>query len=104
MPHRIIIAVNGSTASSADKNALTAFFQGKGLQVWHWFDELWLISDVPDDTDVRAFTKEISAIPGFGQKGAQFVVIGVNGDSPYYGWAKRESWDWMKEHWGAPAK
>jgi hypothetical protein len=94
---RFSIAVSGTTASAATKNALTAYLQGKGWQVWHWFDELWLIA-AADNVSAEELSREIRTIPGFHPQ-VHHIVMKLDGDADYFGWAPREAWDWMSKNW-----
>ena len=93
---RIIIATNASTSTVASKNALTAFLEAKGWSVWHWYDDLWLIDDVPDEINLIALREEIrKAIPTL----PYFMTMAAEGPINHAGMVRKESLEWFKQHW-----
>jgi len=64
---KLIVATDSARVPAAARTALTAFLEGKGWSVWHWFSDLWLIGDAPETTDVHKLRADITAtIPTLG--------------------------------------
>jgi hypothetical protein len=92
---RLIIATS-STAVPA-KNALTAFLEAKGWAVWHWFEDLWLIDNVPNGVSLPVLRDEIRrAIPTI----SNVLIIAAEGPSDHAGVVPTPSAQWFIEHWG----
>lgn len=93
---RLIVLTN--RASVAERNALTAFLEGKGWSVWHWFEDAWLIADAPEMAGFSRLKQEISAaIPTL----REFMIISTH-DTENQRYSIRASPDgipWIKEHW-----
>jgi hypothetical protein len=121
--------LNGATAQ--ERNLITRFLEGKGWDVWHWFEDVWLVV-VPDggiaDTKASAmanvpasaiFTKglgvsagwvdpaelreEISALFGALSTQRHVLIMAVpDGTITYSGLGPPDGWPWMKAKWGHP--
>ena len=101
MPARFLIATDSRVVAATSKNQLTAYLQGTGFQVWHWLDDLWLITDAPDELTPQGFAKAIeTVIPALLVN--SFIVFKLEGSPPYFGRAPQEAWTWMLTHWGPP--
>ena len=101
MPTKFLIATDSQKVLTPTKNQLTGFLQGRGWEVWHWIDDLWLIVG-PMNATARTITKEIEAAMPDLAKG-RFVVFQVEGVPAYFGRGPKEAWEWMKSHWGPPS-
>jgi hypothetical protein len=93
---RLIVATDSSRADVGAKNALTAFLEAKGWPVWHWFDDLWLIDEAPEQIDLPALRAEIlRAIPTLGI----ILIMSAEGLINHAGLVPGDSVQWFKEHW-----
>jgi hypothetical protein len=95
---KFLFAING--ASAPQQNALTEFIRAKGWQLWHWFNDIWLVTGIPEETSIEILRDEIYEIPTI--KGCYLLIMKFRGDISYSGWANPEGWPWMKENWGTP--
>ncbi len=43
MKQRFIISANNATA--AQKDQITIFLKNQGFGYWHWFNDIWLVTD-----------------------------------------------------------
>ena len=93
---RLIIATNSTASGVAAKNTLTAFLEAKGWAVWHWFEDLWLLDNVPAQTNLMALRDEINrVIPTLGQ----VLVLSTEGPINHAGTVPAQSAQWFTEHW-----
>jgi hypothetical protein len=92
---RLVIATNSTTVPA--KNALTAFLEGKGWAVWHWFEDLWLIDNAPNGINLPALRDEIRVlIPAINN----LLIIAAEGVANHAGVVPTQSAQWFVEHWG----
>ena len=98
----ILIITDPSDTASQNKNLITAFLRGKGWDLWHWFDDVWIISNAPETVTAPILGKEIEEIaPTIPSN--QYLVLRFRGDTPeYFGRARKEIWDWIFNHFGPP--
>jgi hypothetical protein len=88
------VKVNGETVNL---NNITAYFQSLNWKIWHWIDNMWLLSDVADDQTPRAIWEALKSHIG---------VTHLNGvvidpvTSTYWGNNAKEGWEWMRLNWG----
>jgi hypothetical protein len=105
MPTRFIICTNGHPGPSAptpeERNKITRFFEAKGWQVWHWFDDIWLTVDPLESTKVKDLANEMRLLLGATK---QVVVMQIEGQIKYSGYAPRDGWPWMRKNWGTPGE
>lgn len=99
--NRFIIALD--RGNREQRNAVTAFLQAKGWQVWHHMEDLWLLADVPDGVSSKELADEIESISLIGDHTKFVVKIEGNPRITHWGRANKEGWIWMKEFWGSPA-
>jgi hypothetical protein len=93
---RLIIATNSTVVGVAAKNALTAFLEAKGWSVWHWYEDLWLMDNVPPAINLSALREEIQrAIPTL----YQVLVMSAEGQINHAGMVPTPSAAWFDEHW-----
>lgn len=93
---RFIVAVNSLTATAEGRNAMTALLESKGLSVWHWFQDLWLV-DTRQPVDLIKLRDEIRiAIPSIA---AGFFISSVEGIIDHAGVVPSDSITWLLEHW-----
>ena len=94
---RLIVAVNSSVTNVAAKNALTAFLEAKGWSVWHWYDDLWLLDNVPNTLSLSELREEIrNTIPTI----SQVLIFSTEGLINHSGTVPQGSLTWFTEHWG----
>lgn len=96
MAQKYIIALDSGTADARD--AITNHLLAKGWKVWHWIEDLWLVSGLPDDMTPRLLWEELNAMPSVEKVNG--LVMRTDPDLTYWGKGKRDSWKWMKEYWG----
>jgi len=96
MTGKFVIATN-STVPSLVKNSITIYLQSTGWQIWHWFEDLWLVAGVPDNFTAKdlAAALEVRSLAATGS----FLVLQIEGESLYYGRAVKEAWQWMYDNW-----
>jgi hypothetical protein len=93
---RYSVVTNSASITKDQRNALTAFFESKGWSVWHWFEDLWLLDNVPSDLSLGTLREEIfSAIPGI----SQIMIMSTEGLKSHSGQVPPESVPWINEHW-----
>jgi hypothetical protein len=98
MSKKLIVVMESGTPEQND--VITLHLKGKGWGLWHWFKDLWLLADVPDDVTPRTLWKELSALPSFDKK--NMIVIAANDSPSYFGYGPKGCWPWLAERWGKP--
>jgi hypothetical protein len=99
MSKKFVVALHGSPLL---RDPITGYFSAQGWRVWHWYADLWLLSEVPDELTAGILYQGIErAIPTLII--SSLIVLEMGPELRYYGRApKAEAWEWMKEHWGIP--
>jgi hypothetical protein len=93
---RYIVVTNSAAITKENRNALTVFFEGKGWSVWHWFEDLWLLDNVPNDLSIGHLRDEILAtFPAV----KQFLIMSTEGTKVHAGSVPTSSIPWINEHW-----
>ena len=93
---RLIISTNSALVNVAAKNAITAFLEAKRWSVWHWYEDLWLIDNAPDQISVIDLRDEIlRAIPTL----RQVLIMTTEGRIGHAGTVPHGSSAWFTEHW-----
>lgn len=92
---RFIIALDSTTISAGTRNELTAFLEGKGWSIWHWFPDLWLVDGVSDDLTAPVLRDQLqSLLPR-----VELMVMSPEGRIDYGGFVKTTSIEWLTQHW-----
>jgi hypothetical protein len=99
MSKKFIVALHGTPHF---RDPITQYLLAKDWRVWHWYADLWLVSDVPDGEAAGSIYQGVKdSIPTI--TSACLLILDTNSEHHYYGTApKAEAWIWMKEHWGVP--
>jgi hypothetical protein len=93
---RLIFVTDSAVVTNEGRNALTAFLEAKGWSVWHWFQDLWLIDNVPEDTKLGSLRDEIkSVIPTL----TRIMIMTTEGEKNHAGQVPTEGIKWINEHW-----
>lgn len=105
MPQRFVICTNSTAglagANAADRNKITNYFEAKKWDVWHWFEDVWLVLN-PSDKRIQTnvLRDELQAL--FSPLQRHLLIIEVSDQLHYSGWAPKNGWPWMLEKWGTP--
>ena len=111
MEQRIIICTDSTKGPASgftadERNRITRHLEAKGWQVWHWFEDLWLIV-VPDGSitgqaklQPSELREEILALLKAPLK--YILVMEVRGKIDYAGMGDAQGWPWMESNWGLP--
>lgn len=93
---RFIISTDAVNVQAASRNSLTAFLEGKGWSVWHWFQDLWLVDSAEVQVDAVAFRDEIlKAVPGL----PYLLILSGEGTITHAGMVPVKAVEWFVEHW-----
>jgi hypothetical protein len=95
--NRFVVALD--SGNREQRNALTALFQTKAWSVWHHFEDLWLLSGVPEAVTPKSLYHELAKIAVIGKHPVLILRV-VDGDHDYYGKTRAEGWEWMEKSWG----
>jgi hypothetical protein len=97
---RFVVTLNAGKLEQ--RNAITALIQAKGWPLWHHFEDVWMIANVPDDISSKALYEEFESISVIGDH--SLLVLKVEGDPRLTHWGRtnKEGWVWMKKFWGTP--
>jgi hypothetical protein len=104
MSQRLIVCTNSaglpSTAATAEqRNQITALLKNKEWEVWHWFEDLWLVVVHNYSASTKDLREEISLILG---PSKYVLILDVSGSITYSGMGNAAGWPWMATHWGSP--
>jgi hypothetical protein len=66
-----------------------------GSRYWHWIDDLWIATGLPENTTAEGLWAELSALPTLSSK--TMLVMVVDGPMKYFGRADNEGWKWFAE-------
>lgn len=69
--------------------------QAKGWDVWHWFDDLWLVVNSGKDYSPADLREDIQNLFSADKN---VIVIQVEGVS-YSGFGPPRAWTWMRKKW-----
>lgn len=95
---RFVVALNGGTVDQ--RNALTALFSGEKWELWHHFEDLWILADVPADVTSRAISEKV--MPLIGGKAHLVIKIQDPAQITCWGVASKKGWEWMWKRFGKP--
>ena len=105
MEQRFLISTDSAKGAPAggttadERNKITFYLEAKGWQVWHWFEDLWLVVTPQGSTTTIALRDEITNL--FGAK-RFLLVMEIQGPIVYSGYGNGEGWPWMASKWGTP--
>jgi hypothetical protein len=99
MSKKFVVALH---AAPHLRDPITKYLEGRGWRVWHWYADLWLLSEVPEEltagTVHQAIEQSFPLVIA-----SSLIVLEMGSELRYYGRAPvAEAWPWMKEYWGAP--
>lgn len=80
------------------EEAITWYLQGRGFRFWHWFADLWLLTDVPDGVSPRGLAGELKRIPTLAR--CSILVMTVEEVPLYFGYGPQGGWPWLSREWG----
>ena len=93
---RLLIVTNSSQITDKERDLITAYLEGRGWSVWHWFRDLWLIDNVEDGVSKVTLREQIrDLLPS----NHHIFISGVEGDLDHAAWVPTTSIPWLKEHW-----
>jgi len=104
MSQRFIICTNSAVgpaygANATDRNKITSYFEAKKWDVWHWFEDVWLVVNPSDQAmQTNALRDELQAL--FAPLQRHLLVIEIGNPAHYSGWGPKDGWPWMQEKWG----
>jgi hypothetical protein len=88
--------VNG--ANAFDRTNITKHLEAKGWQVWHWFEDVWLVVTDVDDVGLSLLRDELRNVIGGPNK--HVLIMQVDGPVAYSGFGNPNGWPWMATNWG----
>lgn len=95
---KFIIVTDSAFTTNPIRDAITAFLEAKGWSVWHWFQDLWLVSTdaATEPTDTGSVRQEIqAAIPA----AKRIMVMTTEGIRGHSGFVPKDSIPWLKQYW-----
>lgn len=99
---RLIICTDSAAggtlgATATERDAVTKLLTGKGWQVWHWFQDLWLVTVPPGDvTDLLAVREAVKGV--MSGPGRQVVILDGDGNG-FAGQVDTRGVPWMSDNW-----
>ena len=96
---KFFILLEGATKSQ--KDAVTTYLMAKPWGVNHHFEDLWLLTGVPNEISAKGLCDEIRAVPGVGSQITMLVNRIADGASmTFWGRSAPANWEWMAKNWG----
>jgi hypothetical protein len=93
MKRRFIVCIDQAT--SEQQNLLTQFLKNKGVGYWHWFSDLWLVTDTTLQISANSLRDEINTI----LPGAHKLVVQIDGQQTWSGFGPTQMFNWLKNTW-----
>ena len=95
MSRQYVIAIEGGSKELRD--AITRRLAGAGYGYWHWMEDVWLVSGVPDDVTPQTMSEWLEKTPYFAN--THCLIIRVGTPTSYWGRNVKDSWEWMSKNW-----
>jgi hypothetical protein len=95
---RLILVTDSADSTDRSRDLVTAFLEGKGWSVWHWFKDLWLIDGAPDDQSLASLREELQNVM---KPQTRIMIMTTEGVRRHSGTVPTGGIPWLKEHWGA---
>jgi len=93
MKRRFIICVDDSSKEQQD--ALTQFLKDKKVGYWHWFSDVWLMTDPQRKWTASQLRNELESLLPAAHK----LILQIDGESTWSGFGKTKMFDWLKQTW-----
>lgn len=96
---KFIITLDSGNA--VKRNAITVYFQARSWAVWHHFEDMWLLNNVPDNVKSQEIYIALSQLPIIGE--SSIFVMRIESTSPitYFGRGPKAGWEWLAaQNWG----
>ena len=94
MKRFVVITLDQGTKERRD--AITEVVKQLGLGWWHWFQDSWMIPNVPAETTPKAIYAKLESVECL--KLASIVVLAFDGVPDHWGRANPDSWKWLKDY------
>jgi DNA-binding LytR/AlgR family response regulator len=96
MSQRYILCLDGASTKAEDRDKVTRFLESHGWQVWHWFEDLWMVTIPGDEMNMMSMRDEIrvNALP----KG-RFVIFELAEGSRTGGTEQTNAVEWIYKNW-----
>ena len=93
MKKRFILVIDNPTKEQ--QNAVTNFFKSRLLGYWHWFSDVWLLTDITNTWTVTSLRDKVQElIPE-----VEMIVLTVGSDSTWAGFGKKTKFKWLHNTW-----
>jgi len=99
MSKRLIIVTNSANATKSSRDAITFHLESMGWPAWHWFEDIWLVANVPDEVGVSALRDAIRALPAFSQSNPDILIFPIKGVTDHSGFLSKDAIPWLKQYW-----
>ena len=93
MKNRFILVINDTTKEQQD--TITCFFKDAGQGYWHWFSDLWLLTDSSDTWTLITIREKVRELIPSGS----FLVFSVENGKEIAGYCPREMIEWITKDW-----
>ena len=93
MKKRFILVIDNPT--KVQQNAVTNFFKNRRLGYWHWFSDIWLLTDSRNTwtaASIRDKVKELAP-------GTRLLVFMLEGNDTWSGFGKTGMFKWLHNTW-----
>lgn len=97
MNTRFIICTDSKWVAAEHRNAITHFLEGKGWQLWHWMEDVWLVASTDALPTADELKVELAGLLEL--KARWFLVIRIDGRVDHAIWGYKESFPWLTEYW-----
>lgn len=96
MSQKLLVILDAGTPPQRD--AITEFLKDKEWETWHWIDDAWILTDVPDEVSPRQIWIALIEIPIL--KPIKGIVLKIDADPTYWGGNSQDAWVWLAQHFG----
>jgi hypothetical protein len=95
MAKTIIIMTDSARIDVRDRNSITRQLASKGWKTWHWFEDVWIVVELPDELSLSELRHELSGII---QPKSHILVVSVPGTPGVSGYLPTAGAEWIREH------
>lgn len=93
MALRFVLALDSATPE--DQNKVTNYLKSQSLGYWHWFRDVWLVTDPSYRWSVALLRDRLQEqVPG-----ATMLILPVEAGNQWAGHGRKETFEWLHDEW-----
>lgn len=93
MVQRFVVALDSASQEEQDK--ITNYLKSKSFGYWHWFRDLWLVTDPTYSWSVAMLRDKLQEqVPG-----TTMLIVPVENGTQWAGYGSKQSFEWLHDEW-----